>query len=180
MTNIFYCEDKGYNCRRKFSIMKLMTMLNFVKWVHDGTHETIQAFCHLMDWSAPDKNDTIEFASYWLIVKYMEFLSQTPKLGHFIPTDLQGNILEEPKEKNYKVKGPDSRVGISGKYFSAMKAHEKALERVLFPDAKIIECEDGLECIIGEQMLMYKDRGKKWRTILDIKTLEDCIRAINN
>lgn len=61
------------------------------------------------------------------VVDYARFLNQTPRLGDFIPCDLEGNVLEKPIINQY------SHLEIEGGlYRSDLSEYQAALGRVKF------------------------------------------------
>ena len=72
---------------------------------------------------------------------YSHFLRKPLKLGMFVPTDLEGNVLEEPKRILYKDE--------DGYYDEVhweinTKEYQQAKERVLFKEQKIKEIISGV------------------------------------
>lgn len=91
----------------------------------------------------------------WKIIKYANALSQTPRLGHFIPCDENDVPLEKPK--NYEAW---LRKALNTPYDADLSKYEKyqqACERVLFEG---ITQENGLVFLPNKQILHQSKLGK--------------------
>ncbi len=70
-----------------------------------------------------------EIQKYYSIAKYAYFLNQPLSLGMFVPTDENGNVLEQPK------------AGMFG-YEHIYNNYNKAKENVLFEGVEILKDDD--------------------------------------
>lgn len=115
-----------------------------------------------------DNGDVVDFCND--IVNYANALSQTPRLGHFIPCDENDVPLEKPIEYS----GMDSDAVATVKYY------QQALERVLFSNLdfyKILEWHSHMVIVSDthEKLFRYSiDRNRKDSS--EPKTFEDLIR----
>lgn len=66
--------------------------------------------------------------------RYAEFLKQPLELGYFIPTDEDGNVLEDPIEDNYNLGDI-----YAGYYRRDLHKYQRAKERVLFDCFEIVK-----------------------------------------
>ncbi|MGV0828316.1 hypothetical protein ACTS9C_05385 [Empedobacter brevis] len=92
--------------------MKLVGMTDFV--------------CQHLD-SGYDKNDALQ--NNMLMLKYAKFLKQNLNLGMFVPTDEEGNVLEEPDASNWDI--------WKGEFEKRKQIYQQAKERVLFEGFEI-------------------------------------------
>lgn len=133
-----------------------------------------------------DKMDALEFCYEILedIKNYAQFLKTPLTLGMFIPTDLEGNVLEEPivgKQYYENVYDENSKARIQ-----EIKEYEKAQERVIFEGFELIEVDligSGFYHIVksqkkeGQVYASYhpKNRGEKlfWNYPKTGETIED-------
>lgn len=59
---------------------------------------------------------------FWNCEKYVSFIKMSLELGMFIPCDLDGNVLEKPKE----------HLTNRSLYYKELRQYQEALDRVLF------------------------------------------------
>ena len=96
---------------------KLISMVDFVDYVSENTTAT--------------ENEHLEYKILNKIMNYSIFLKQTLTLGIFVPCDLEGNVLEEPKFELY----PSS----SKEDIDVHIQYQQAKERVLFEGFRIVK-----------------------------------------
>lgn len=91
----------------------------------------------------------------WKIVNYANALSQTPRLGHFIPCDENDVPLEMPSDYERYSKG--NMYMNEGKIWFVCDNYRKAKDRVLFDG---ITQENGLVFLPNKQVLDKSKLGK--------------------
>lgn len=92
--------------------------------------------------------------------KYAEFLKQPLTLGMFVPTDKDGNILEDPDNKTYTV---GEVVPNNKNYLKLKQEYEEAKERVLFKGWKFSYDFPGTITIVndfGKYLGLHKSDSK--------------------
>jgi len=104
--------------------MKLISMTDYVIQEMNKLEKSIESTCHSID-------------------LYSKFLIKPLNIGMFVPCDLEGNILEEPKPENYfdinKTSdkfNEDDKNGLNY-YSSALNYYDNAKEKVLFSGCEI-------------------------------------------
>lgn len=98
------------------------TMVEFVKEQHTILIEPQSLY----------EQNQIRALRFEKILNYANALSQTPRLGHFIPCDENDVPLEEPKENNYNMQS-DVAYDLFNKNTIE---YQQACERVLFEGCK--------------------------------------------
>jgi hypothetical protein len=134
---------------------KLISMTDFV----------LKQFNDLLAWKISEQVYILH------VSEYAKFFSQPLQLGFFIPTDLDGNVLEEPKAENYSGKT---------KYWAqdfreAQDEYKKARERVLFEGFEVKSCYGQYESEIANypRTLCAAIKMGKWKLNDAVKTIED-------
>lgn len=104
----------------------------------------------------------------WMITgEYMKFLSRKLKLGMFVPCDLEGNVLEKPKDATQFLHGIEyDLVTAKKEYSKQLKEYQQAESRVLFE-------VDGSYDLLGD---IYDSMGKN--TELEDLNIEDIVNII--
>lgn len=72
-------------------------------------------------------------------VIHAKFLQQTPTLGMFVPTDEEGNVLEELENINKSID-----------CYNAVAKYQQAKQRVIF-EGWLIQYKDNLQIVISDQ-----------------------------
>ena len=91
-----------------------------------------------------EKHDLSKFLKQVsLIVDHANFLKQQPILGHFVPCDLDGNVLPVPSRSNDWYFG--ILVDFSDELIAQWEQYKEAKERVLFKGIEF----DGIDIVIN-------------------------------
>lgn len=96
--------------------------------------------------------------AYMSCLNYAQFLKHPLTLGMFVPTDEDGNVLEEPIKQDYEVESD----GFSFSYDSEtydydLEQYQQAKERVLFDIPNLDDLETIKKCIKGETIELLAD-----------------------
>jgi len=88
------------------------------------------------------------------IRRYANFTNRTPQIGDFTPTDLEGNVLEKPREQ----------LTNRSQYHKDLEQYQQALDRVIFKNTKLLilskEAEFYFESPLDRVLFIKKDG--KW------------------
>lgn len=114
--------------------------------------------------------------------KYDDFLDSEIKLGDFVPTSLDGVVLEEPKEFSEYSLLPEYMKKFRIINQESCLKYQKALDRVLFENIDLINSPDskisitGIISHKGVAIFAYDSDFKKWVGMNEFKTIEDLVK----
>lgn len=118
-------------------------------------------------------------ARWYNSLKYAKFLKQPITIGMFVPTDLEGNVLEEPKEPKYGSLADD---WINEQYRVKVAKYQQAKDRVLFQGFKL-ENDDNAKSnyskyigLDGVLLVYWFDSiTQTWEISIGLKIVEDLV-----
>jgi len=113
------------------------------------------------------------------ILDYANFLKCPITLGQFVPTDLEGNVLIEPKKYVPISTNPSEelRIDAENEYNYEFQKYKEALERVLFEGFEIIEYPEANENEVTK-VIKFKNtyafhfKNGEWNLGIGLKTIE--------
>lgn len=122
------------------------------------------------------KNDTYELSH--LLINYANFLKRPLTRGMFVPCDLEGNILEEPKQYKEWIELQKKRGGYSLNL--DCKIFQEAKDRVLFEgfELKDLKLDSRNKCISKDNIIHVfweNSTSKEWTLSKGISIIEDLV-----
>lgn len=130
----------------------------------------------MIDFVLEQRNDPMQTykEAFWKITRYADFLKQPLKLGMFVPTDLEGNVLEEPKHKDYK----NEEGGNNELYRFNLEQYKQAKQRVLFKGWFFDGDDEIISFRLNEGTVISLDLEEADYLIEDLVTTEEKSRQL--
>lgn len=121
--------------------------------------------------SAVNRYGIVDF--YKDVIKYANALSQTPRLGHFIPCDENDVPLQEPKDFKFFMQGIGGHIDVT---YEEYKKYQQACDRVLFEGFKLV----GERCIELENCDLCIDFSGKNIIVTDVLCVETTVYTMEH
>lgn len=126
-----------------------------------------------------EKSDLTPTEKWEQSINNTHFIAQQPKLGMFIPTDEDENVLEEPIYSEYVPAYLNDNFNKRNKqedYEMYLDQYQQALSEVIFDGWELEHKSDFTTFLINDNYsLCFTDRGKINLNGIEIKTIEDLV-----